>query len=73
MSEPLTIGDAVDAQDAISYLRAQADFRRSWMESVRKNPFATPDYIARNFQDAEDCERWARAIEKFLAAAGITS
>jgi len=52
------------AREAVAYLRAEADFNRSWADGRRGADRDFPAaYKARRLELAEERERWADAIE----------
>lgn len=48
--------------EVVAYLRAEADFNRSWTDGRRKAYGDRRGYIARRIELAEERERWADAI-----------
>lgn len=52
---------------AAQHLRKEADFNRAWTDGRRDMTGATPAYIRRRIDLAEERERWAGAIEALAA------
>ena len=55
-------------QQLITYLRAEADFNRSWTDGRRGVPFANDEtYKQRRIELSVEREQWAAEVEKMLA------
>ncbi len=52
----------------VKYLRAEADFNRSWVDGRRGGTSITthPDYVARRIELAEEREAWANDVEALV-------
>jgi hypothetical protein len=57
----------VDVVGAIKHLREEADFNRSWTDGRRSPPCQA--YTSRRIEIAEQCERWAQAVETLMSEA----
>jgi hypothetical protein len=55
------------ARQAAAYLRQEADFNRSWTDGRHSMAGATPAYIARCLEIAEQRETWAASIEALVS------
>lgn len=54
------------AAQAAKYLRAEADFNRSWIDG-RRRPSNNSGYDARRKELADERDAWADAIEHLIA------
>ena len=58
------------ARAAAAYLRAEADFNRSWTDGRRGAQWkSTPEYVARRLEVAQERDAWAAAIDALASLA----
>ena len=58
------------ARAAAAYLRAEADFNRSWTDGRRGAHWkSTPEYVNRRLEIAQERDAWAAAIEALVSRA----